>query len=76
MSAASKLDLPAFGKPIIPMSAIVFSCSQIVKSSPTVPLVNFFGALFVELLNLVFPSPPLPPFAAINSSPFFLSAFL
>ena len=25
------------------------------------PLVNFLGALFVELLNLVFPNPPLPP---------------
>ena len=56
------------------MSAIVFSCSHIVKSSPTIPLVNFLGALFVELLNLVFPRPPLPPFAAINSSPFLLKS--
>ena len=53
------------------MSAIVFSCSQIVNSSPLVPLVNFLGALFVELLNLVFPSPPFPPDAAINFSPTF-----
>ena len=71
---ANKLDLPAFGNPIIPMSAIVFNCSQITYSSPTVPLVNFLGALFVELLNLVFPSPPLPPFAATNSSFSFLKS--
>ena len=31
-------------------------------------------ALFVELLNLVFPRPPLPPFATINSSPFLLKS--
>ena len=65
---ASKLDFSAFGKPIIPTSAIVFSCNQIVNSSPKVPLVNFLGALFVELLNLVFPSPPLPQEAATNFS--------
>ena len=40
-----------------------------VNSSPTVPFVNFLGALFIELLNLVFPRPPLPPVAATNSSP-------
>ena len=57
------------------MSAIVFNCNQIVNSSPTVPLVNFFGALFVELLNLVFPSPPLPPVAATNSSSIFMKSY-
>jgi hypothetical protein len=72
--AANKLDFPALGNPIIPMSAIVFSCSQIVNSSPTPPLVNFLGALFVELLNLVFPNPPLPPIATTNSSPFLLKS--
>jgi len=36
--------------------------------------VNFLGALFVELLNLVFPRPPLPPIATINSSPFLLKS--
>ena len=72
--AANKLDLPAFGNPIIPISAIVFSCSQTVYSSPITPFVNFFGALFVELLNLVFPSPPFPPFATTNSSPSFLKS--
>ena len=39
------------------------------NSSPVVPFVNFLGALFVELLNLVFPRPPLPPLATTNSSP-------
>ena len=66
--------MPAFGSPIIPMSAIVFNWSQIVNSSPTPPLVNFLGALLVELLNLVFPNPPLPPIATTNSSPFLLKS--
>ena len=72
--AANKLDFPAFGSPIIPISAIVFNWSQITYSSPIVPLVNFFGALFVELLNVVLPSPPLPPFATTNSSFSFLKS--
>jgi hypothetical protein len=38
------------------------------------PLVNFLGALLVELLNLVFPSPPFPPIPATNSSPFLLKS--
>ena len=38
------------------------------------PLVNFLGALFVELLNLVLPKPPLPPAAATNSSPGFVKS--
>ena len=53
----------------MPMSAIDFNWSHIQKSSPLVPLVNFFGALFVEDLNLVLPNPPLPPIATTNSSP-------
>ena len=72
--AANKLDLPALGNPTIPTSAIVFNCNQIIYSSPIAPLVNFFGALLVELLNLVFPSPPLPPLATTNSSPSFLKS--
>ncbi len=52
---------------MIPQSAISFILSQIVISSPGVPLFAFLGALFVEDLNLVFPNPPLPPFAIINT---------
>ena len=59
---------------MIPISAIVFSCNQIIKFSPALPFVNFLGALFVELLNLTFPNPPLPPFATTNSSPCFLKS--
>ena len=47
---------------------------KIINSSPILPLVNFLGALFVELLNLTFPSPPLPPLATTNSSPCFLKS--
>ena len=59
---------------MIPISAIVFSCNHITKSSPIVPLVNFLGALFVELLNRVLPNPPLPPAAAKNVSPGFVKS--
>jgi len=37
-------------------------------------LVNFFGALLVDDLNLVLPNPPLPPIAATNSSFSFLKS--
>ena len=59
---------------MIPMSAIVFNWSQIQNSSPLVPFVNFFGALFVEDLNLVLPNPPLPPIATTNSTHSFLKS--
>ena len=39
-------------------------------------MVNFLGALFVELLNRVFPNPPLPPAAATNSSPCFVKSYI
>ncbi len=58
----------------MPISAIVLSCNHITNSSPLEPLVNFLGALLVELLNLVFPKPPLPPAAATNSSPSLLKS--
>jgi hypothetical protein len=74
VSEASKLDFPALGSPIIPISAIVFNCNQIQYSSPLTPFVNFFGALFVEDLNLVLPKPPLPPFAITKSSFSFLKS--
>ena len=45
-----KEDFPAFGKPIIPISAINFSFRYNHFSSPFSPLVNFLGALLVELL--------------------------
>ena len=40
------------------------------------PFVNFLGALFVELLNLVFPKPPLPPDAATYFSPIFVKSYI
>ena len=58
----------------MPMSAIVFNCNHIQNSSPKVPFVNFLGARFVELLKLVFPNPPFPPFATTNSSFSFLKS--
>ena len=63
-----KLDFPALGNPINPTSAIIFNSSHIEISSPSLPLVNFLGARLVELLNFVFPTPPKPPLAKINSS--------
>ena len=74
MRAANKLDFPALGKPIIPMSAITLSWSHIQNSSPDFPLVFFLGALFVELLNLRFPKPPFPPKATKYFSLFFVKS--
>ncbi len=74
MRAASKLDFPALGFPTIPISAITFNCNHIQNSSPSLPLVFFFGALFVELLNLTFPSPPLPPAATRYFSLFLIKS--
>ena len=74
MHLDKKLDLPAFGSPMIPTSAITFSCNHIQNSSPFFPLVFFLGVRFVELLNLVFPKPPFPPAAATYSSPFLLKS--
>ena len=67
VSEERRLDLPEFGRPIIPISAIIFNCNHVQNFSPFPPLVFFLGALFTELLNLTFPSPPLPPFAITNS---------
>ena len=72
MHLDKKLDLPAFGSPMIPTSAITFSCNHIQNSSPFFPPVFFLGVRFVELLNLVFPKPPFPPVATTNLSLFFV----
>ena len=65
VKADSKLDFPELGIPIIPISAITFSCSHIQKLSPFSPFVFFLGLRFTELLNLTFPKPPFPPCAAV-----------
>ena len=58
------------------MSAITFSWSHIQNSSPNFPLVFFLGALFVELLNLTLPSPPLPPDATRYFSLFLVKSYI
>ena len=67
-----RLDFPALGKPMIPISAMTFSCNQMQKISPLVPSVFFLAALLVELLNRTFPKPFLPPLATIIFCPAFL----
>ena len=76
VNAANKLDFPALGLPMMPISAITFNWSQIQNSSPFLPFVFFLGARFVELLNLTFPKPPLPPEATRYFSLSFLKNYL
>ena len=68
-SRDSSVDLPAFGKPTSPASAMTLSSSEIHRSSPLSPGSNCRGARLVDDLKWTLPRPPLPPFAATTSSP-------
>src|SRR5579859_3198273 len=62
-------DLPAFGKPIRPTSATVFSSSTRSRRSPGSPLSAKPGALRRGDARAALPSPPRPPRAATNRVP-------
>ena len=62
------VDLPAFGKPNNPTSAINLSSRSISLLSESSPLVIFLGDWLVEDLKRALPSPPFPPFAIIIST--------
>ena len=49
VTAASSVDLPAFGAPTRPMSAMSFSSSSIQRSSPGVPFSAWRGARLVAV---------------------------
>ena len=68
MDAISE-DFPADGKPIKPISATLFSSRISVRSSPGSPLSAKPGARRLEEARPAFPSPPLPPCAAIKRVP-------
>ena len=53
--------MPAFGSPTSPASAISFSRSQSVRSTPSCPGLALRGAWLVEDLKRRLPQPPLPP---------------
>ncbi len=61
--------MPAFGRPINPTSARSFNSKNKILSSPGSPGWANRGACLVEDLKWALPSPPFPPFAAINSCP-------
>src|SRR5437762_9063037 len=65
----NSVDLPAFGYPISPASAIVRSSSRKYPSSPSSPSVYWRGARLRELLKCTLPFPPAPPRQSTNSSP-------
>ena len=67
--AASSDDLPTFGYPMIPTSAINLRSSRTVISSPCSPDWAISGACLVELTKCAFPSPPLPPLTATTVFP-------
>ena len=61
--------MPALGRPRRPTSAISFSRSQIVRSTPGCPALARRGAWLVEVLKCRLPKPPLPPLASSTRSP-------
>ena len=69
LTAASRLDFPTFGAPIIPTSASSFNSSVRVSSSPKSPASASRGNRLVGDAKREFPLPPLPPFATTNHSP-------
>jgi hypothetical protein len=60
-TAARNVDLPAFGKPIRPASAISFRRRRTVRSCAGWPGLARRGARFTDDLKCVLPKPPLPP---------------
>jgi hypothetical protein len=62
-TARIKVDLPAFGKPSNPTSAISFSSSMSSRFSPGSPRPDLRGVRLVLDLKRVLPHPPLPPLA-------------
>jgi hypothetical protein len=56
------VDLPAFGKPTSPASAISFNRNQIHFSSPSRPGLARRGAWLTDDLKCALPKPPFPPF--------------
>src|ERR1700733_9614120 len=67
--AAINDDLPAFGNPTRPTSAIVFSSSTRRRSTPGSPRSAKPGAFRLAEASAAFPSPPRPPWAAMNLVP-------
>ena len=69
------VDLPTFGNPKRPTSAIILSSRVIHLSSPSVPDFAKAGACLTAFAKCWLPLPPIPPFATIAVSPsFFKSA--
>src|SRR4030095_14703789 len=63
----SNVDLPAFGYPTKPASAIVRNSSRKCPCSPPSPSVYWRGARLRQLLKWTFPFPPAPPRQSTNS---------
>src|SRR5581483_11073443 len=69
VSEASSDDLPAFGAPTRPTSAMSFRSRVTVSSSPFSPGSAWSGACRTELLKWTLPRPPAPPRAISNVMP-------
>ncbi len=67
--AEINVDLPAFGKPTSPTSAINLSSRITLDSSPGKPGSAYLGVRFVGVAKLLLPLPPFPPFATIACFP-------
>ena len=69
VSAASSVDLPAFGSPTSPTSAISRSSRRSQRSSPGSPFWACLGAWWVAVSKWTLPRPPRPPRATIATCP-------
>src|SRR5438270_4389514 len=69
VSAARRVDLPAFGSPTSPTSAISLSSSSIRRCWPGSPISPIRGAWRTEVAKRAFPRPPRPARATTNRSP-------
>ena len=64
--AASRVDLPALGRPTRPMSAISRSSSRSHRSSAGSPFCAWCGVRWVAVAKWTLPRPPRPPRATIT----------
>ena len=67
--AARSVDLPAFGRPTSPTSAIRRSSSRSQRSSPGSPFWACLGVRWVAVAKWTLPRPPRPPRATVADWP-------
>lgn len=68
-TALRSVDLPPFGSPMIPTSAMIRSSKRSLQRAPGSPFSAILGVRRVGVANLAFPRPPRPPLATRTWAP-------